>query len=132
MGLLKNIAKNETRGLSDLFEGREQLDKKARKDMLGRRLTVVDFDILDYDDSADKKQPHKHFGVVVFEEKPEIAYCTGMQLTRILDNYVSNFESIAEARDAYAEEDKLVIELNEKETKGGNTFVTVKVIEDGD
>lgn len=130
MGLLKNIATEETKGLSDLFDGREKLDKKARKELLGTKLTIDDFDIIDYDDSSDKKQPHKHFGVVVFVEEPKIAYCTGMQLTRILDNYVSNFDSVVEARDAYAEEDKLMICMEEKETKGGNTFVAVTVVEE--
>ena len=124
----KEIAKQETKGLSDLFDGREKLEKKARKDLLNRDLTIIDFDIVDYDDTSDKKQPHKHFGVVVFEEEPEVAYCTGMQLTRIIDAYIAEFDDVIKARNAYTEEEQLIVRLEEKETKGGNTFVAVTVV----
>lgn len=121
---LKAVAKEETKGLSDLFEGREQLKKKDRKKFLNRHLTIMDFDVLDYNTS--------HYAVVVFEEEEQIAYSAGKNLTEIIDAYVGNFDSVSDARAAYRDEDPCIVMLEETETKEkGNTFIRVTVV-DGD
>lgn len=122
MATLHSVAKEKTKGLSDLFEGREQLKKKDRKKFLGRNLTVSDFDVLDYNNS--------HYAVVVFEEEPAIAYSAGKALTEIIDAYVEACGGVADARAAYRDEDALIVYLEETETKeSGNTFVKVTVID---
>lgn len=125
----KEVAKEVTRGLSDLFEGRVQLEADKRDELLNRDLTMSDFDLIDYDDPSDKANPHKHYGVMVFEEEPEVAYCTGKQLTEMIDTYAGEFDNdVQAARDAYSKEDKLVINMEKKRTKGGRTFVSVTVV----
>lgn len=129
MKSFKEVAKEATRGLSDLFEGREQLDADKRDELLNTDLTMMDFDVIDYDDPSDKTQPHKHYGVVVFSEHDGIAYSTGKQITEMIDAYVGEFAGdVRAARDAYAKEDKLVINMEKKRTKGGRTFVSVTVV----
>lgn len=118
---LKNVAKEQTKGLSDLFEGREQLKKKDRKQFLETELTVQDFDVLDYNNS--------HYAVVVFDEKQEYAYSAGKQLTQMIDAYVEECGGIKEAREQYKDEEPLVIIMHETETKEGNTFVAVEVVD---
>lgn len=121
MASLLSVAKEKTKGLSDLFEGREPLKKKDRKKFLNRDLTVSDFDVLDYNSA--------HYAVVVFEEEPTIAYSAGVALTGIFDAYVEEFDSVKDARDAYRDEDALVVHLEEIETKEkGNTFIKVSVV----
>lgn len=122
---LREVAKRETAGLSDLFEGREKVDKEARDNLLERKLTIEDFDIVNYNDG--KKDVH--MCAVVFAEEPTICYCGGQQLTRILDSYViGGFKGdVRLARDAYEKEEKVVVILEKTTTRSGNNFVKVTV-----
>ncbi len=109
---------------SELMENREKVDTP---DVVGKNLTIEDFDLVDYD--GDGK--HVHYAVVVFAEMPDKYYQGGYVLTRMIDDIVEDFDNLLEeAREQYAVagNDRICIRLTESKTKGGKNLTKVEVV----
>ena len=111
---------------SVLMENREKVDTS---DVVGKNLTIEDFDIVEYVDGEGK---NVHYAVVIFAEMPDKYYQGGYVLTRMIDDIVEDFdEGLEFARDAYADTtdaEKIQIRLEESKTKGGKNLTKVEVI----
>ena len=110
---------------SVLMENREKVDTS---DVVGKNLTIEDFDIVEYVDGEGK---NVHYAVVIFAEMPDKYYQGGYVLTRMIDDIVEDFDNLLEeAREQYsvASNDRICIRLTESKTKGGKNLTKVEVI----
>lgn len=108
--------------LSELHNNREKLDSN---DIVGRELTIEDFDLAEMDDDTS-------FAVFHFKEYPNHYYNGGLVLTKMVNRWVEAYGSIADARDDYknSTDDELVkIRLTAtRAKKSNNNLFTVDVI----
>lgn len=113
---VRDIARAKS-GASRLEAGRKKIDTS---DILGEKLTIVDFDLMEYHD--DIKNEDVHFYIVAFEEHPDRFYCAGSQLSDICEQIE---EVMAEADEEAFE--PFQITLEDTKTKAGNNFTKVIV-----
>lgn len=120
------IIAQESITASELMNDREKLETA---DVVGKKLTIEDFDTVDYTDTEGKAT---HYAVLTFVEAPKKFYCGGLILTKMLDRVIAEFGDVEKARQAYAEapaDDKLVVKLSEGKSKlSKNNLVTVQIL----
>lgn len=94
--------------ISELHNGRTKVDTS---DLVGKELTISDFDIAALDDGT-------VFGVFLFEGMDGFYYNGGLVLTKIVKEWAEACGGLEEARAEYAKEkDKVKIKLTEGKTK---------------
>lgn len=105
--------------LSELMNDRIQL---TTDDIAGRVLTVVNFDII----ATNGKQ----YAIVIFKEFPDNYYNGGMVLTKIVVNWVNDFDGdITGASTALAKAGGVQFKFNTGKTKDGKrNLTTVEVV----
>ena len=105
--------------LSDLMVGREQL---TTEDIAGKVLTVSNFDII----ATNGKQ----YALVIFKEHPDRYYNGGMVLTKIVLNWIDDFDGdIAATSEALANSGGVQFRFTAGKTKDGKRNLTsVEVI----
>ena len=100
--------------LSEIMTGRTQL---TTDDIAGKTLTVVDFDIAAMDG--------KQYAIVVFKERPDSYYNAGMVLSKIVLNWVNDFDGdITGAATALAKAGGVAFKFNVGKTKDGKRNLT--------
>lgn len=104
-------------GASRLEAGRKKIDTE---EILGQKLTIVDFDLMEYHDTT--KNEEVHFYIVVFEELPDRFYCAGTQLSDICEEIEALLSETGET--AF---EPFQITLEDTKTKAGNNFTKVIV-----
>lgn len=113
---VRDIARAKS-GASRLEAGRKKIDTN---DILGEKLTIVDFDLMEYHD--DTKNEDVRFYIVAFEELPDRFYCAGSQLSDICEEIESIMADTGEATF-----EPFQITLEDTKTKAGNNFTKVIV-----
>ena len=105
--------------LSDLMLGREQL---TTEDIAGKVLTVSNFDIIAING--------KEYAIVIFKEYPDNYYNGGMVLTKIVLNWIDDFDGdIVAASTALANAGGVQFKFNVGKTKDGKrNLTTVEVM----
>ena len=105
--------------LSDLMIGREQL---TTEDIAGKVLTVSNFDII--------AMNGKQYAIVTFKEHPDSYYNGGMVLTKIVLNWIDDFDGdIIAAATALANAGGVQFKFNVGKTKDGKrNLTTVEVV----
>lgn len=119
MKTFKQIAQDSTQ-LSDLYNNRKKIDTQ---DVINKELTIVDFDLIEIDDSV--------FCCMIFEELDGFFYNGGMILTKMVKQWADAFGGLEEARNAYKSEPKERVKIRLTETKAKkskNNLVTVETI----
>ena len=105
--------------LSELMTNREQL---TTEDIAGKVLTVSNFDII--------VMNGKQYAIVIFKEFPDNYYNGGMVLTKIVMNWVNDFDGdITGAATALAKAGGVQFKFNTGKTKDGKrNLTTVEVV----
>ena len=105
--------------LSELMTDRTQL---TTEDIAGKILTVVDFDIIAING--------KQYAIVIFKEHPDRYYNGGMVLTKIVLNWIDDFDGdIIAAATALANAGGVQFKFNVGKTKDGKrNLTTVEVV----
>lgn len=105
--------------LSDLMVGRTQL---TTDDIVGETLTVEEFDII--------AMNGKQYAIVVFKEYPDRYYNGGMVLTKIVLNWIADFDGdIIATSEALQKSGGVQFKFNVGKTKDGKrNLTTVEVV----
>ena len=105
--------------LSDLMLGREQL---TTDDIAGKVLTVKNFDII--------AMGGKQYAIVIFKEYPDCYYNGGIVLTKIVLNWIDDFDGdIIAAAAALEKAGGVAFKFNTGKTKDGKrNLTTVEVV----
>ena len=109
--------------LSDLMKGRTKIDTD---DLYGQEITITGFDIISMID--DKSGEQKEFAVCIYAEDDGAFFFGGTVLTKICKNWLTDYDSPAEASEALAAEGGVVIVMSKGKTKGGNKITNVEII----
>lgn len=112
--------------LSILEHGRTKL---STEDIVGKTLTIDQFDIVDAE-TGDPDNPRMRYGVFVFKELPDNFYNGGLILTKMIDSWVEEYQSLDECQKAYAQEkDKVRIKAAMGKTeKSKNNLLKVEIL----
>lgn len=114
--------------LSELEHGRTKLQTE---DIVGKTLTISKFDIVDVENPTDDNPNNRmRYCVLVFEELPDNFYNGGLILTKMIDSWVEDYESLEQCQDAYdAEKEKVQIQASMSKTeKSKNNLVKIELI----
>lgn len=112
--------------LSELEHGRTKLDTEA---IVGKELTIDKFDIVDVE-APDTESGRMHYCVLVFKELPDNFYNGGLILTKMIESWVEDYETIAECQAAYdAEKEKVKVRaVMSKNNKKDKNLVKIDIL----
>lgn len=112
--------------LSELEHGRTKLDTES---IVGKELTIDKFDIVDVE-NPDSESGRMRYCVLVFKELPDNFYNGGLILTKMVDSWLEDYESIAECQAAYdVEKDKVKIKaVMSKTNKNNKNLVKIELV----
>lgn len=114
--------------LSELEHGRTKLDTDT---IVGKELTIDKFDIVDVA-APDDENPSKrmHYCVLVFKELPDNFYNGGLVLTKMIDSWLEDYESVESCQKAYdAEKEKIKIKaVMSKTNKNNKNLVKIELL----
>ena len=112
--------------LSELEHGRAKLDTDS---IVGKELTVDKFDIVDVE-APDTESGRMRYGVIVFKELPDNFYNCGLILTKMIDSWCEDYDSLQDCQKAYeAEKDKVKIKaVMCKTNKNNKNLVKIEVV----
>lgn len=129
MSNFKKIAQ-ENILLSAIMAGREKLETE---EILDKELTITAFDFAPKFDQhgnpiANENGEVDTFGVVVFEEMPNMYYCVGAVFTKVCHAWMSGFSSPEEASEALKAEGGVKVRFSASKTKKGNNLTAVEIL----
>lgn len=112
--------------LSELEHGRTKLDTES---IIGKKLTIDKFDIVDVE-NPDAESGRMHYCVLVFKEMPEHFYNGGLILTKMVESWLEDFESVEQCQAAYdADSDKVKIHASMSKTnKNNKNLVKIDIV----
>ena len=112
--------------LSHLMKGREQRTTTEMARKYEKGFTIIDFDLVEQEKEDGTKS---EYVCILFKEDENSYYCGGMILTKIVKEWLSNFNSIEECVKELQAQGGVKIALEETKTKDGkNNLTTVKVM----
>ena len=112
--------------LSHLMKGREQRTTTEMARKYEKGFTIIDFDLVEQEKEDGTKT---EYVCILFKEDEKSYYCGGLILTKIVKEWLSNFDSIEECVKELQAQDGVKIALEETKTKDGkNNLTTVKVM----
>ena len=112
--------------LSHLMKGREQRTTTEMARKYEKGFTIIDFDLVEQEKEDGTKS---EYVCILFKEDENSYYCGGLILTKIVKEWLSNFNSIEECVKELQAQGGVKIALEETKTKDGkNNLTTVKVM----
>ena len=112
----------EAVSLSEIMKGRTKIDVD---ELYGQEITITGFDIMSM---TDKSGEQKEFAVCTYAEDDGAFFFGGTVLTKICKNWLSDYDSPAEASEALAAEGGVAIVMSKGKTKNGNKITNVEII----
>lgn len=112
----------EAVSLSEIMKGRTKIDVD---ELYGQEITITGFDIMSM---TDKSGEQKEFAVCTYAEDDGAFFFGGTVLTKICKNWLTDYDSPAEASEALAAEGGVAIVMSKGKTKNGNKITNVEII----
>lgn len=121
MGFNFREAAKEATQLSQLMENREKITTEDIIAKFPDGITITQFDVITTDDAT--------YPVFVFKENPDVFYCGGMILHKIVKQWLNAYnDNIEKCNSELSASGGVQVVLTATKTKKGNNVTSVKIL----